>query len=77
MVPSFREKAEDLLERIRVNGYVLNGVIYEETEALSLVQKELLDAYTLGLNTAIKAIDKWTEVPTFPDRFNKNKMENK
>lgn len=72
MIPSFRNKAIDILKRYE--AIEPNEVCESE---LDYLEKQLLAVYTLGLNTAIKAIDKWTEVPTFPNRFNINNKTEK
>lgn len=68
MVPSFREKAEAIFMEVSPND-MTHGWYWEER--VQLIEKELLEVYTMALNSAIKAIDKWSEVPTFPERFTK------
>jgi hypothetical protein len=66
---SFRQQAKELYFKY---GDHNNG---NADEALDYIEKQFLDVYTLALQNALKAIDKWAEVPAFPKRFNKKQGE--
>jgi hypothetical protein len=66
---SFRKQAEDLFYKYGDVDAADIGIGCDET--IKEIEKQFLDVYTLALQNALKAIDKWSEVPAFPTRFNK------
>lgn len=64
--------------RIQANNIYASCLLGSDAvEVIDLIEKDLLDAYSLGVSSAMNAVDKWLEIRAIPDKFNKNKMENK